>query len=140
MLEEVEDWVNVFLHLPLPYSLMERIESSENTTPKQALAEIVVRLNPAIDWERLAKALSDAGYRALAEDVTTKYVKGETSHTNNCLLALKLKGVMLLLLQSCMVSLRFTYCAYLCTESFMNFESVCEYCVCGNKLANSPTW
>ena len=78
MLEEVEDWEEVAQQLPLPDSLMERIESSESTTPKQALAEIMVRLNPVIDWERLAWALRDAGYRALAEDMTTKYVKGET--------------------------------------------------------------
>ena len=75
MLEEVEDWEKVAQHL----HLVERIKSSENTTPKQALAEIVVRLNPAIDWKKLARALRDAGYHALAEDVTTKYVKGETS-------------------------------------------------------------
>ena len=118
MLEEVEDWEKVARYFS--YTLIERIKSSENTTPKQALAEIMVRLNPAIDWEGLASALRYVDYDALAEDVTTKYVKGET-YTNNCLLALKLKGVMLLLLQSCMVSLRFTYCAYLCTESFMNF-------------------
>ena len=78
MLEEVEDWEEVAQQLPLPDSLMERIESSENTTPKQALAEIMVCLNPAIDWERFAWALEDTGYDALAEDVTTKYVKGET--------------------------------------------------------------
>ena len=78
MLEEVEDWEEVAQQLPLPDSLMERIESSENTTPKQALAEIMVRLNPAIDWERLARALRRTGYDALAEGVTTKYVKGET--------------------------------------------------------------
>ena len=77
MLEEVEDWEEVALYLNL-YSLIERIESSESTTPKKALAEIMVRLNPAIDWKRLFGALSDAGYRALAEDVATKYVKGET--------------------------------------------------------------
>ena len=78
MLEEVENWEEVARNLPLPNSLMERIKSSENTTPKQALAEIMVRLNPAIDWERLARALRYAGCHALAEDVTTKYVKGET--------------------------------------------------------------
>ena len=78
MLEEVEDWEEVAQRLHLPDSLIERIESSETTTPKQALAEIMVRLNPAIDWERLAEALWYAGYHALAEDVTTKYVKGET--------------------------------------------------------------
>ena len=82
--EEVEDWEDVedlekvALYLNLPDLLMETIKSSENTTPKKALAEIMVRLNPAIDWERLAKALWDAGYYALAEDVTTKYGKGET--------------------------------------------------------------
>ena len=75
MLEEVEDWDKVARRL----RLIERIESSETTTPKQALAEIMVRLNPAIDWERLAEALRYAGYHALAEDVTTKYVQGETS-------------------------------------------------------------
>ena len=74
MLEEVEDWVEVARHL----HLIERIKSSESTTPKKALAEIMVRLNPAIDWEELARALRDTGYHALAEDVTTKYVKGET--------------------------------------------------------------
>ena len=74
MLEEVEDWEKVARRL----CLIERIESSESTTPKQALAEIMVRLNPAIDWKRLALALRLAGYDALAEDVTTKYVKGET--------------------------------------------------------------
>ena len=76
MLEEVEDWKEVALYL----DLMEIIESIENTTPKKALAEIMVRLNPAIniDWNDLAKALKYAGYDALAEDVTTKYVKGET--------------------------------------------------------------
>ena len=73
MLEEVEDWEEVAQYL----RLIRRIKSSESTTPKQALAEIMVRLNPAIDWEILAEALS-AGYHALAEDVTTKYVKGET--------------------------------------------------------------
>ena len=78
MLEEVEDWEKVARNLLLPDSLMERIESSENATPKKALAEIMVRLNPVVDWERLGKALRDAGYHALAEDVTTKYVKGET--------------------------------------------------------------
>ena len=78
MLEEVEDWEKVARYLHLPDSLMERIESSENTTPKKALAEIMVRLNPVIDWKRLVRVLSDAGYHALAEDVTTKYVKGET--------------------------------------------------------------
>ena len=77
MLEEVEDWEKVARYLPLPDSLMERIKSSENT-PKQALAEIMVRFNPAIDWKRLAWALRYASYHALAEDVTTKYVKGET--------------------------------------------------------------
>ena len=75
MLEEVEDWEKVALYL----SLIDKIKSSESTTPKQALAEIMVRLNPAIDWERLAKALWFADYGALAKDVTTKYVKGETS-------------------------------------------------------------
>ena len=78
MLEEVEDWEKVARYLLLPDSLKERIKSSENTTPKQALAEIMVRLNPVIDWEIFAWALRDADYRALAEDVTTKYVKGET--------------------------------------------------------------
>ena len=78
MLEEVEDWEKVARNLFLPDSLMERIESSENATPKKALAEIMVRLNPAIDWERLAWALRCTGYDALTEDVTTKYVKGET--------------------------------------------------------------
>ena len=78
MLEEVDDWEKVAEQLSLPDSLIERIESSESTTPKKALAEIMVRLNPVIDWERLARALRYAGYRALAEDVTTKYVKGET--------------------------------------------------------------
>ena len=79
MLEEVEDWEEVAEYL-LPYLLMERIESSENTTPKQALAEIIVHLSPVIDidWNDLARALKYAGYDALAEDVTTKYVKGET--------------------------------------------------------------
>ena len=74
MLEEVDDWEKVarLLHL------IERIKSSESTTPKKALAEIMVRLNPVIDWRRLARALKRAGYDALAEDVTTKYVKGET--------------------------------------------------------------
>ena len=76
MLEEVEDWEKVARYLSI--SLMERIKSSESTTPKQALAETMVRLNPVIDWERLARALKCAGYHALAEDVTTKYVKGET--------------------------------------------------------------
>ena len=74
MLEEVEDWEKMARNL----HLIERIKSSESTTPKKALAEIMVRLNPAIDWERLAWALRLAGYRALGEDVTTKYVKGET--------------------------------------------------------------
>ena len=74
MLEEVDDWEEVARYL----HLIERIKSSESTTPKQALAEIMVRLNPAIDWERLAWALRHTGYDALAEDVTTKYVKGET--------------------------------------------------------------
>ena len=76
VLEEVEDWEEVAEHFS--YTLMERIMFSESTTPKQALAEIMVRLNPVIDWERLARALKYAGYDALAEDVTTKYVKGET--------------------------------------------------------------
>ena len=76
MLEEVDDWEKVARHFS--YSLMIRIKFIESTTPKKDLAEIMVRLNPAIDWDRLAKALRDAGYRALAEDVTTKYVKGET--------------------------------------------------------------
>ena len=75
MLEEVEDWEKMARHL----HLIEIIESSGSTTPKKALAEIMVRLNPAIDWVRLAWALRDTGYDALAEDVTTKYVKGETS-------------------------------------------------------------
>ena len=74
MLEEVEDWEEVARYL----RLIEKIESSESTTPKKALAEIMVRLNPAIDWEILAEALRCTGYDALAEDVTTKYVKGET--------------------------------------------------------------
>ena len=74
MLEEVDDWEKVARHL----HLIERIKSSESTTPKKALAEIMVCRNPAIDWERLAWALRYAGYHALAEDVTTKYVKGET--------------------------------------------------------------
>ena len=74
MLEEVDDWEKVARYL----CLMERIESSGSTTPKKALAEIMVRLNPVIDWERLARVLKRAGYDALAEDVTTKYVKGET--------------------------------------------------------------
>ena len=74
MLEEVEDWEKVARYL----HLIERIESSESTTPKKALAEIMVCLNPAIDWEELARALRYAGYHALAEGVTTKYVKGET--------------------------------------------------------------
>ena len=74
MLEEVEDWEKMTRHL----HLIEIIKSSESTTPKKALAEIMVRLNPAIDWERLASALRRTGYYALAEDVTTKYVKGET--------------------------------------------------------------
>ena len=74
MLEEVDDWEKVARYL----RLMERIESSGSTTPKKALAEIMVRLNPLIDWERFAWALRDTGYHALAEDVTTKYVKGET--------------------------------------------------------------
>ena len=76
MLEEVDDWEEVARYLSI--SLMERIKSSESTTPKQALAEIMVRLNPAIDWVRLASALRYADYDALAEDVTTKYAKGET--------------------------------------------------------------
>ena len=74
MLEEVEDWEKVARYL----CLMERIKSSESTTPKKALAEIMVCLNPAIDWEILAEALRYADYHALAQDVTTKYVKGET--------------------------------------------------------------
>ena len=74
MLEEVEDWEKVARQL----HLIKRIKSSESTAPKQALAEIMVRLNPAIDWERLAEALDDASYYKLAEDVTTKYVEGET--------------------------------------------------------------
>ena len=76
MLEEVEDWEKVAEHFSC--TLMERIKFSESTTPKQALAEFMVRLNPVVDWERLGKALRDSGYHALAEDVTTKYVKGET--------------------------------------------------------------
>ena len=76
MLEKVDDWEEVARYLSI--SLMERIKSSESTTPKKALAEIMVRLNPAIDWERLASALKYADYDALAEDVTTKYVQGET--------------------------------------------------------------
>ena len=77
MLEEVEDWEKVARNLPLSDFLMERID--ENTTPKKALAEIMVRLNPVIiDWNDLAWALRCTGYDALAEDVTTKYVKGET--------------------------------------------------------------
>ena len=76
MLEEVDDWEEVARYLSI--SLMERIKSSESTTPNKALAEIMVRLNPAIDWERLARVLRYAGCHALAEDVTTKYVKGET--------------------------------------------------------------
>ena len=78
MLEEVEDWDQVTLFLSLPESLIDRIKLSESTAPKQALAEIMVHLNPALDWDGFARALSDAGYHALAEDVTTKYVKGET--------------------------------------------------------------
>ena len=74
MLEEVEDWEKVAQHL----RLIEIIKSSGSTTPKKALAEIMVRLNPAIGWKRLVRALSDTGYHALAVDVTTKYVKGET--------------------------------------------------------------
>ena len=77
MLEEVDDWVEVAEYL-LPYLLMERIMFSESTTLEKALAETMVRLNPVIDWNDLASALSDAGHHALAEDVTTKYVKGET--------------------------------------------------------------
>ena len=76
MLEEVDDWEKVARYFS--YKLIKRIKSSENTTPKQALAVIMVRLNPAIDLEGLASALRDTGYDALAEDVTTKYVKGET--------------------------------------------------------------
>ena len=76
MLEEVEDWEEVARYFS--YTLMETIKSSESTTPKQALAEIMVRLNPVIDWERFAWALRRTGYHTLAEDVTTKYVKGET--------------------------------------------------------------
>ena len=78
MLEEVEDWDQVTLFLSLPESLIDRIKS---TAPKQALAEIMVCLNPALDWDGYARALSDAGYHALAEDVTTKYMKGERLHT-----------------------------------------------------------
>ena len=74
VLEEVEDWEEVARHL----RLIERIKFSESTTPKQALAEIMVCLNPVIDWRDLAWALRRTGYDALAEDVTTKYVKGET--------------------------------------------------------------
>ena len=74
MLEEVEDWEKVARNL----HLLKRIKSSGSTTPKQALAEIMVCLNPAIDWERFAWALRVTGYHALAEDVITKYVKGET--------------------------------------------------------------
>ena len=74
MLEEVEDWEKVAQHL----HLIEIIKSSGSTTPKKTLAEIMVRLNPAINWEELAGALEYTGYDALAEDVTTKYVKGET--------------------------------------------------------------
>ena len=77
MLEEVDDWEKVARYLS-SLSLMERIKSTESTTPKKAFTEIMVRLNPAIDWKRLVRALRDAGYHALAEDVTTKYVKGET--------------------------------------------------------------
>ena len=82
MLEEVEDWDQVTLFLSLPGSLIDRIKSSESTGPKQALAEIMVCLNPALDWDGYARALSDAGYHALAEDVTTKYMKGEIQHFN----------------------------------------------------------
>ena len=56
------------------------------TAPKQALAEIMVCLNPALDWDGYARALSDAGYHALAEDVTTKYMKGERLHSYNTLI------------------------------------------------------
>ena len=79
MLEEVEDWDQVTLFLSLPESLIE--SSRVRTAPKQALAEIMVCLNPALDWDGYARAFSDAGYHALAEDVTTK-VRDYIQHFN----------------------------------------------------------